>query len=500
MSVPNFLQLSNCSTIEKDKNNQNLADVLQNLEDLNQIAFESCMKAFRANGNLNSYQFLLLSHLKYIFSITTEMAKRISRRIANDIELITLAENLNPGIDVRKSWNEFCCEQTPTTWLSFKNETFENFFKGSFSCINEYNFKKGMPEYDEEKSLSILKRLYTIKQEPFVIDRYKIFLEEIGVNLSAENDQVKPKRKCGRPKKDATNNTKNQNSEVFKKRGKHVEKDNNSNRSNSKLEKNKTKEAATSYVGNLGKKEMHTMICQRVIPISDTYKRKIINRSIVLRKRVALGEMSTPEVSQILESSKNSESNTSKEKSPKPTELKRRKLTSTLSNETDEKNIKKIPKNSAFSKTPSYKFMRKSVFSSEKNSPKFVIRPIACAGNNLYSIPKVIFKANNSNSIKKIDHMNNTTRFTNDSSQQSLSISDYSTTYENLSDSPSQKVEEIKSQINGKHSENISLISCDNIQQSNIKSFQFIASSMIETDKNSTYNISLNSDSSKVVK
>lgn len=34
MSVPNFLQLSNCSTIEKDKNNQNLADVLQNLEDL----------------------------------------------------------------------------------------------------------------------------------------------------------------------------------------------------------------------------------------------------------------------------------------------------------------------------------------------------------------------------------------------------------------------------------------------------------------------------------
>uniref|UniRef100_A0A0K0EQL0 ENT domain-containing protein n=1 Tax=Strongyloides stercoralis TaxID=6248 RepID=A0A0K0EQL0_STRER len=396
MSKSDFSQLSNYSINGKEKDGHNLTDVLQNLDDLNQIAFEACMKAFRANGNLNSYQFLLLSHLKYIFSITTEMAKRISRRIANDIELITIAENLNPGIDVRKCWNDFCCEQTPTSWLSFKNETFEKFIKGSFSYINEYDFRKKMSEYDEEKSCSILKRLYTIKQEPFVLDRYKHFLEEIGVNLSTEDDQIKTKKKCGRPKKDTTNNNKDQTSETSNKKNKQIDKSKINDAPNIKLEKRKTKEPETSYVGNLGKKEMHTMICQRVIPISDTYKRKIINRSIVLRKRVALGEMTAPIVPHTSESSKNSESNTAKEISSTLTQIKRQKLDSPLSDETDGKSNEKISKNPALPKTPSFKFIRKPVFSSEKNSPKFVIRPINCTGNNVYSVPRVVFEANNS--------------------------------------------------------------------------------------------------------
>uniref|UniRef100_A0AAF5CT00 ENT domain-containing protein n=1 Tax=Strongyloides stercoralis TaxID=6248 RepID=A0AAF5CT00_STRER len=348
MSKSDFSQLSNYSINGKEKDGHNLTDVLQNLDDLNQIAFEACMKAFRANGNLNSYQFLLLSHLKYIFSITTEMAKRISRRIANDIELITIAE------------------------------------------------KKKMSEYDEEKSCSILKRLYTIKQEPFVLDRYKHFLEEIGVNLSTEDDQIKTKKKCGRPKKDTTNNNKDQTSETSNKKNKQIDKSKINDAPNIKLEKRKTKEPETSYVGNLGKKEMHTMICQRVIPISDTYKRKIINRSIVLRKRVALGEMTAPIVPHTSESSKNSESNTAKEISSTLTQIKRQKLDSPLSDETDGKSNEKISKNPALPKTPSFKFIRKPVFSSEKNSPKFVIRPINCTGNNVYSVPRVVFEANNS--------------------------------------------------------------------------------------------------------
>uniref|UniRef100_A0A0N5CDI6 ENT domain-containing protein n=1 Tax=Strongyloides papillosus TaxID=174720 RepID=A0A0N5CDI6_STREA len=509
MSATKFPRPSNFSTKKKEKNNQNLDDVLKNLEDLNQTAFEACMRAFRAHGNLDSYQFLILSHLKYIFSITTEMAKTISRRIADDIELITIAENLNPNVDVRRNWDDFCCEQTPIAWLSFKNETFANFLRGPFSYVTEYNFRKEVTGLDEVKSLSALERLYTVKQEPIILDRFKEFFEEIGVSFSTKNDGNKVKNKCGRPKKNSVNNTKSQKSQNPNKSDKLADECSSSNASNLKTGKTKVKQNEMSYIGNLGKKEMHTMICQRVIPISETYKQKIINRSIVLRKRVTLGEMSTSGDSHTIESHKNSDNTTPKMTSSSPKDIKRRKLDSSLSEDIEANgNLSKgMPTSSVFSKTSCYKFLRKPIFSSEKKSPKIVIRPITCTKKNVYSVPRVIFKANDNTSPRKIDNtydmvipprsgsnLNNYRSLNKNTEIDDLSTRQIqndlsSRTDKELSNEPLQQAEEITIQMNGKYTLN-----------TNLNDPQFITSTSLEMDKHNTYKEPLKNDLSKVVK
>uniref|UniRef100_A0A0N4ZY99 ENT domain-containing protein n=1 Tax=Parastrongyloides trichosuri TaxID=131310 RepID=A0A0N4ZY99_PARTI len=404
--------ISESSGIKLNPKNYTYGNILEDLEDLGLFelnlcrshvsfldhkAFEACMKAFRARGNLTSYQFLILSHLKYFFSITTETAKRISRSVANDIELITIAENLNSNDDVKTNWNEFCCEQTPSAWLKFKSENLKDYLDNLYPYVDKDDVKK----YNI-KQLGVIERLFTVKQDPFFLEHYKKFSEEIGLEKVPTENVKKPKCRSGRPSKNSMNTNSAQKPKDNNKRK--VKQENNNIISRNKSDENSPDKKEKSYVGNLGKKEMHTMICQRVIPISETYKQKIINRSIILRKRVALCEMPTIEDSKLSDSLNLSDNYLNKNNYDA---IKKRKIDSPTLDESEKRTNVEMPtcKSSPIKKS-SFKFIRKPPITSDKISPKIIIRPIPVSSTTPYITPRVLYKINSNSQINNDNDYN----------------------------------------------------------------------------------------------
>uniref|UniRef100_A0AC35UIN5 ENT domain-containing protein n=1 Tax=Rhabditophanes sp. KR3021 TaxID=114890 RepID=A0AC35UIN5_9BILA len=248
---------------------------------LEEHAFQSCINAFRARGNINSYQFLILSHLKYIFSITTESARTYTRQAANDLKLISIATTLNSEVDVSSSWLKFGTNQTASDWLDFTKTKYPTFFKQTRECIEAINPDTIFKDINSNHSETILRRLLVIPPDSNNIPaKLKSFFMEIQETMTPPKVEEKKRDRPGRPKKsESKKETKvkiicpespKKILQIIKEKSFPIE----------IVEKRKRKLSPE----NLRKKEMHTMICQRVIPISDNYKNKTLKKRMLIRK------------------------------------------------------------------------------------------------------------------------------------------------------------------------------------------------------------------------